>query len=128
MAIHLCPICDLPQDCDQAAFEYHVNSHLTDPRDSSSSSRPLPLAQSPTAPLGSSAADEPVACCPVCGIPFDFLAKEERDPHVNACMGESPSIAARQIRPGELTACRQRDCQGRELDPVRPHRTRTIAI
>ena len=28
----ICPLCDEVQDCDQAAFEYHVNAHLTDER------------------------------------------------------------------------------------------------
>jgi hypothetical protein len=46
MTPRTCPLCDVVQNSDQAAFEYHVNSHLQDER-----SAPLTLSAG-TAQIG----------------------------------------------------------------------------
>nr|KIR47468.1 hypothetical protein I312_03231 [Cryptococcus bacillisporus CA1280] len=82
----ICPVCDTSIDADQAAFEYHVNSHFGESAGTSSMwgqrSREGSMKRGREEPLLALELD----VCPVCDFPLSFLTPIETQTHLATCL------------------------------------------
>lgn len=72
-----CPVCEEQLDVSQQAFEAHVDAHFDTLGESSTRSGPDGQVEA--------GCD---ATCFVCGVSLDGLNGNERQQHVNGCLGE----------------------------------------